>query len=148
MTLIRNSVVLPCDPEEAFDYLSDLRSELEWNPDCTSMEKVTGGPVDQGTKFRARWKGSPETEVTITDYRRPTTWTAHAEGSLEINFTARLEPSSGSTELNVDFDVRPHGFFRLVFPAIQLMLRRQEKANMRRLRETFERRAGANPDGG
>ena len=32
MTIISNSTVIRCTPEEVFDYLSDHRSELEWNP--------------------------------------------------------------------------------------------------------------------
>ena len=41
MPVIRNSVVLRCPPEVVFDYLSDLRAELEWNPRCQVMEKLT-----------------------------------------------------------------------------------------------------------
>jgi len=42
------------------------------------------------------------------------------------------------TRLTVDFDAKPHGWFRLVFPVFLLLLRRQRKANMERLREAFE----------
>jgi hypothetical protein len=38
--------------------LSDHRSELEWNPTCQVMEKITDGPVGTGTRFRAKWKSS------------------------------------------------------------------------------------------
>jgi len=143
MTVIRNSTILPCTPEEAFDYLPDLRNELEWNPDCTRMEKITDGPVGLGTKYRAQWVGSPLVEVEIVDYQRPRMWKAHNDGPLEINFAATLEPVTEGTRLSVDMGVRPHGWFRLVFPAFVLLLRRQEKDNMRRIRETFERRAAA-----
>lgn len=39
MAVITSSVVLRCSPEVAFDYLSDHRSELEWNPKCRSMRR-------------------------------------------------------------------------------------------------------------
>jgi hypothetical protein len=45
MTIISNSTVVRCTPEEAFDYLSDHRSELEWNPGIESIEKLTDGPI-------------------------------------------------------------------------------------------------------
>ena len=57
MSVIRNSVILRCTPEEAFDYLSDLRAELGWNPSCQSMEMLTEGPIGVGTRYRAKWKG-------------------------------------------------------------------------------------------
>jgi uncharacterized protein YndB with AHSA1/START domain len=143
MTVIRNSTILPCTPEEAFDYLPDLRNELEWNPDCTLMEKISDGPVGLGTKFRAQWKGSPVVEVEIVEYERPRRWKAHNDGPLEFNFAATLEPVAEGTRLSVDFGVRPRGWFRLTFPALLLFLRRAEKANMTRVREVFERRATA-----
>ena len=143
MTVIHNSTVLPCTPEEAFDYLPDLRNELEWNPDCTLMEKITDGPVGLGTKFRAQWKGSPLVEVEIVEYERPRMWRSHSDGSLEFNFKATLEPVADGTRLSVDFGVQPHGWFRLVFPVLVLFFRRAEKANMTRLRQIFERRATA-----
>lgn len=50
MSVISNSVVIRCTAEEAFDYLSDLRNELEWNPGMDTIEKLTDGPVGLGTK--------------------------------------------------------------------------------------------------
>jgi hypothetical protein len=143
MTVIRNSAILPCTPEEAFDYLTDLRAELEWNPECKRMEKITDGPVGLGTKFRAQWVGSPLVEVEIVDYQRPRRWKMHNGGPLEIHFTATLEPVAEGTRMHVDFDARPHGRFRLVFPAFLLLIRRQEKDNMKRIRQTLERQASA-----
>lgn len=40
-------------PEDVFDYLVDLRHELEWNPDTQSMEKITEGSIGVGTKYLA-----------------------------------------------------------------------------------------------
>jgi hypothetical protein len=144
MTVIRNSVVLPCTPEEAFDYLPDLRNELEWNPDCTEAEKITDGPVGLGTKFLMHWTGSPGVEIEIVAYERPRMWKAYNDdGPFEFDFQATLEPVAEGTRLSVDFGVRPRGWFRLVFPVFVLFLRREEKANMKRIRETFERRASS-----
>jgi hypothetical protein len=93
MTVIKNSTILPCTPEEAFDYLPDLRNELEWNPDCTLMEKITDGPVALGTKFRAQWVGSPVVEVEIVDYERPRMWKAK---STSRRRWSRLRKAPGS----------------------------------------------------
>lgn len=138
MARIHNSIVLSGTPEEAFDYLSDLRSEYEYSPNCEMVEKITDGPVGEGTKYRAQWKRTPVLEVEITDYQRPHTWTTHNGGSLEITYTGTLESVADGTRLSVDFDAKPHGWFRLVFPVFMLLLRRQRKANMERLREAFE----------
>jgi len=143
MPVIRNSVHIRCSAEEAFDYLSDLRNELEWNPDCQEMEKLTDGPLGVGTRFRAKWKGSPYTEVETLSYERPRSWKMHASGPLEINFSARLSAAADGTTLNVDFEPIPHGWLKLLSPFILLGFRRAERANMIRVREALEGKSSA-----
>lgn len=140
MTIIRNSVVIRCTPEEAFDYLSDHRAELDWNPKCEVMEKITDGPVRLGTKYRAKWKSSPHVELETVHFERPRTWTMHSGGPIEVTFMCRLEPHPKGTRLFAEFQPRPHGWFRLVFPLFLLISRREEKANMVYVREELERR--------
>lgn len=140
MTVIHNSVIIRCTPEQAFDYLSDHRAELEWNPKCEVMEKLTEGPVGQGTRYRAKWKGAPYVELETVHFDRPRLWTMHNDGPIEVTFTCRLEPVAGGTKLSAEFEPRPHGWFRLIFPLFLLMIRRDEKANMDHLRDVLERR--------
>jgi hypothetical protein len=143
MTVIRNSVVVRCTPEEAFDYLSDHRAELEWNPKCQTMEKLTQGPVGQGTKYRAKWKSSPPMELETVHFERPRTWTMHNGGPIEVTFTCRLEPHPNGAKLFAEFQPRPHGWFHVLFPLFLLIIRREEKANMVHIREALERRVQA-----
>lgn len=147
MPVISNSVFIRCSAGDAFDYLSDLRGELEWNPDCQVMEKLTDGPIGVGTRYRAKWKGSPYVEVETVSFDRPHSWKMHTSGSLEINFSARLTPASEGTTLSVDFEPIPHSWFKLVFPLFLILIRRQERANMRRIRDALERRAAAQAHG-
>jgi hypothetical protein len=141
--VIRNSVTLHCSPELAFDYLSDLRAELEWNPKCESMEKLTEGPVGLGTRYRGKWKSSPYVELETMAFERPTGWTMHNGGPIEVTFTCRLEPVPEGTRLSASFEPKPHGWFRLIYPVFLIMIRREERANMGHLRAAVERRAEA-----
>ena len=59
MSVISNSVTIRCTQEEAFDYLSDNRNELEWNPGIESIEKITDGPVGLGTGTRRSGRAAP-----------------------------------------------------------------------------------------
>jgi deazaflavin-dependent oxidoreductase (nitroreductase family) len=45
----RTETVIRRAPEDVFDYCSDLRSELQWNPKVKYIEKLTDGPVGVGT---------------------------------------------------------------------------------------------------
>jgi hemerythrin-like domain-containing protein len=143
MTVIENQTTVACTPEELFDYCVDLRNELEWNPSARSMEKLTDGPIGVGTRFLARWKGAPSAiEVACLEFERPHRWVHDNSGPIAVTFTGTVEPVAGGSVLRARFDARPRGWFRLVFPAFVVMTRRQEKANMTRLRETVERRTG------
>jgi hypothetical protein len=138
VTTIRNSTVIHCTPELAFDYLSDMRNELEWNPAVESVEKLTEGPIGIGTRYRAKWKGGPPVEVTVIAFDRPDTWQTHNDGPMEVAFKARLEPDARGSRLSVEFDAQPHGWFRLIFPIILRRLRRDEKANMTYIHKALE----------
>lgn len=143
MPVIRNSVILPARPDVVFDYLSDHRAELEWNPKCERMEKLTDGPVGLGTRYRAKWRNSPSVELETVAFERPCSWTMHNGGPIEATFTCRLEAVSEGTRLHADFEPTPHGWFRLIFPLFLVILRREERANMGHLRDAVERRAAA-----
>ena len=106
MPEIRNSVVLRCSPEVVFDYLSDHRSELEWNPKCRSMEKLTEGPVGVGTRYRAKWTSGPFVELETVAFDRPRAWTMHNGGPIEVTFTCRLGRRGSQTApgLHTDFE--------------------------------------------
>jgi hypothetical protein len=142
VTTILSSTVIRCTPEEAFDYLVDVRSELEWNPGVETVVKLTDGPVGRGTRFAVKWRSAPQpVEVEVVDFDRPRGWVSHNGGPLEVTLTIRLDEVPDGTLLRAAFDARPHGWLRLVFPVFLLRLRRDERANMTYLREALERRA-------
>jgi carbon monoxide dehydrogenase subunit G len=144
VTVISNSVEIRCRPEEAFDYLSDLRSELEWNPGIESIEKLTDGPVGLGTRYLAKWKSAPKAvEAETIAYDRPHGWTLHNGGPVEVTVTIRLQPTSEGTRLSSGFDARPHGLFRLLFPLFLIKIRKEEAANMTHLKAALEHRSAS-----
>lgn len=149
MAVITNQTLVACTPEQLFDYCVDIRNELEWNPTAVSMEKLTDGPVAFGTTFLARWKGAPSAlEVRCVEFDRPRRWVHDNGGPVAVTVTGRVDAADGGALLTVEFDARPRGWFRVVFPLFWLMMMKQEKANMTQLREALERRTAADPGGG
>lgn len=148
MTVIRNSVTIRCTPEEAFDLCSDHRAELQWNPACQEMVKLTDGPVGVGTRYRAKWRGSPRLELETVAFDRPRSWTVHNGGPIEVTLTCTLEPVPEGTRLTAEFSPTPHGWFRLVFPVFLLAIRRQEQRNMAHIRQALEGRSTATRERG
>jgi uncharacterized protein YndB with AHSA1/START domain len=138
--VIENVVEIDRPPEDVFDYLSDPRGELEWNPQVEVMEKLTDGPVGVGTVFRAKWSKSKLLTMTCTAYERPVSWTYVNDGPVTVTLTIVLSRLSEGTKLTSRFDAHPHGMFRLVFPIFIAMMRREEAANMRLIKQAVEAR--------
>jgi hypothetical protein len=147
MAVITNQTLVACTPEQLFDYCVDNRNELEWNPTAVSVEKITDGPVGLGTKFLAKWKGAPSVlEVECVEFDRPRRWVSANGGPIVVRVTGTVDAVGNKSRLTFEFDARPTGWFRLVFPPFMLMMRKQEKANMTHIREALERRiAAGNP---
>ena len=139
MSVIRTTALARCTPEEAFDYLSDQRNELEWGPTCEAVEMLTDGPVGAGTRFRAKWKGGPASELEILTYDRPRSWTVISRGRVELHFTGTIKPTAEGVHVTGEFRPTAHGLSRLLVPVMVLLLRRDRPAVAAGMREALER---------
>jgi hypothetical protein len=139
MTVIANSVQINRSPEVVFDYLVDLCNELHWNPDVQSMERLTDGPIGVGTKFLAKWKQSGLIEVECIRFERPRRWSYSNGGPLSVIFDVTLTPKQSGCMLESRFDVRPHGFLKLLFPILLRQLKHAEKENMQHIKNALEK---------
>jgi uncharacterized protein YndB with AHSA1/START domain len=140
VAVIESTVHIQRPPEEVFDYLSDPRNELEWNPKVRVMDKLTDGPVGVGTRFRAKWTKSGVVTLECREYDRPRHWRFVNGGPLAVDFSVDLTPESGGTRFTSRFDATPHGFLRLVFPVFLIFMRREEAANMELIKQAVESR--------
>lgn len=145
MAVIENSVQINRSPEDVFDYLVDLRNELEWNPDVQSMAKITDDPIGVGTKFLAKWKQSKLIEVECIRFERPYRWAYSNGRPLTVVFGITLTPQGNATLLASRFDVHPRGLMQLFFPIIFRQLKRAEKQNMTHIKNVLEKASVGNP---
>jgi hypothetical protein len=138
VAVIESSAMIERNIEDVFDYLVDLRNELEWNPGVESMVKLTDGPIGIGTRYLAKWKQSKRIEVECVAFDRPHSWAYTNGGPVSVTFTATLVPHPTGTRLVARFEARPHGWMRLAFPAFMQIMKRQERENMTNLKRTLE----------
>lgn len=139
MAAIENSVLIDRSPGDVFDYLVDMRNELEWNPDAQSVEKITDGPIGVGTKFLAKWKQSGLIEVECTRFDRPHGWTYLNGGPVTVTVDITLTARNGGSLLESRFDAHPKGLFRLIFPVFVQVMKRAEKRTMMRIKQALEK---------
>src|SRR5215217_6960115 len=138
----RTETVIRRSPEEVFDFCSDLRSELQWNPKAKYVEKLTHGPVGVGTRYRARWSNSGPTTVEVVAFDRPRSWetTTRARGMV-IRFRGTVTDAAPGARYAASLDLHPRGLAWLVAPLALVAMRRQDQTNMHRIKETLESNA-------
>src|SRR5260370_7943734 len=92
MAVVENSVEIARPIEEVFDFTSDMRNELKWNPDVESMEQITEGTVALGTRYQAKWHTSPPVTTECTHFERPSSFSFHTGRSSPDDLTPSLTP--------------------------------------------------------
>jgi uncharacterized protein YndB with AHSA1/START domain len=114
---------IACPPEEVFDLLADLRNDPQWNSRVSSAELRSPEPIGLGSRF-AIVNGGTAYDVTISGYERPSRLELEAKGNPELTIACTLTPTGDATELEGDFDFRPRGALKVVFPLLAPVIRR------------------------
>jgi hypothetical protein len=130
MAGIEGEVVIGRPVDVVFDYVADQRNEPQYNPHMIRAEKVTEGPVRQGTVFRsavASMGRTADMRIECTACRRPVLF-ASATTMRQADFTVTLtfEPVPDGTRMRWSEQVAPKGGFKLLAPLITWMGKRQE----------------------
>jgi uncharacterized protein YndB with AHSA1/START domain len=125
--------------EDVFDFCSDLRSELRWNPKAKYVEKLTDGPVGVGTRYRAQWANSGPTAVEVVQFDRPRSWATHTNArGMGIRFQGTVSDAAPGARYTAYLELQPRRLARLVAPLALWAMRRQDQKNMRRIRQALE----------
>jgi hypothetical protein len=112
-----------CPPERVFDTLADLRNETQWNTRVSSAELRSPEPIGPGSRFAIVNGGTPY-DVTIAAHDRPSRLVLEASGNPDLTIVYRFTPTGEGTQLESDFDFRPRGALKLLFPLLAPVIRR------------------------
>ena len=129
---------LACPSEEVFDTLADLRNETQWNSRVSSAELESAEPIELGSRF-AVVNGGTAYEVTITTYERPSLLVLEASGNPALTIAYTFAPTDDGTQLESDFEFRPRGVLRLLFPLLAPVIRREVPKQYASLKALCER---------
>jgi uncharacterized protein YndB with AHSA1/START domain len=135
----RVETVIRRPPEDVFDYCSDLRSELGWNPKVKYIEKLTDGSIGVGTRYRAQWANSGPTTVEVMQFDRPRRWETKAKArGMSIRFQGTVTHAAPGARYTASLELHPERLAWLVAPLALLAMRRQDQKNMSRIRQALE----------
>jgi hypothetical protein len=117
--IVRNYIEINSSPEAAFDCLSDLRQELEWNEALLAVESLTEGPLRAGSKYRARFKRVGDSVIEYLDYERPRLWvTRSSNPRLSAGLVGKVTLTSEGCRVDLETQLVPRGLLTLARPLL------------------------------
>jgi carbon monoxide dehydrogenase subunit G len=125
----RTTVESNKSPGEVFEYLADFANAREWDPGVVEGEKLTGGPLGPGSRFRlvARFLGRRvplEYEITAFERARRVVFRAE-QGAVRSTDEVRFVPAGVGTSVTYEADLRLKGRLGdLVDPLLGVAFRR------------------------
>ncbi len=126
---------LDAPADVVFDAVADARNEPRWNSQVTRSDLVSGEPVAEGSRFKTVNRGV-EYDAAIVRYDRPRRLEFAVSGprmDIDARFTFEAVDANRS-RLRGEFDMRPKGMLRFLFPLMAPLVRRDLPAQMQRLR--------------
>ena len=146
MDAIELSIVIKRPTEETFAFLANLENDVKWHSAFVEVRKTSGDTPGVGARFLvfegALGRRTPGTEYEVTEYvpNRIAAWKT-VSGPLQLQFWRTFERVESGTRFAVRYEGEPRGFFKLAWPLITRIVKRQQGNDMRKLKELMEARA-------
>jgi hypothetical protein len=134
--------------ERVFDYASDPANEPEWNIRLKRVEKLTGGPVGVGARYRMEFTQGPAAISECVRFERPGYWEM-AGGSKIISsgFSGRVVPNTDGSRLLLRMQIRLRGPLRWALPLVRRRMQRELARDLGMIKARLEDAAPASAGG-
>src|SRR6266545_4601717 len=110
-----NTIRINRQPAEVFAFLADFEKLPRWNYAISQTRKVTGGPVDVGSRFRQTRTVPTRSEETfeVTGYEPDRRLAIRGTfGPLPAEITYLIDPAGSATRLTNTVNLQPAGPIR------------------------------------
>jgi uncharacterized protein YndB with AHSA1/START domain len=142
MAHIVGEVMIEAPVEEVFDLVADERNEPRYNSRIVCAEKLSEGPVGQGSLFVAQPRGmgsKGRMTLEVLEYDRPRRLHNIVRSSyMNVEGTLTFEETDGGTRLRWEWDMGLVGPMQLMSPALALVGPRWERRNWVGLKHYIE----------
>lgn len=144
MPVIEESIVIDRPRSEVFAFVQDPDTVTLWNSNVIEYERITEGPVKEGTKIRikARVVGKTfESTAEVTEFeegRRVVSRTT--DSPIDVENEIRYENANDGTRMILHQEAEiPRGFFgKLADPLVARMFAKDVRSNLEKLKELLE----------
>jgi len=128
-------------PQVVFAFAGDYSNDPLWRTGVLHMEYETDGPPAVGARTREAMRSLGRTAVTvgeITDYSSARTAFRSLSGPVPCAGSREFVASAAGTRFTYSLTIRPAGFLRVLEPLLRLVLARQARTDLRRLKHLLE----------
>jgi uncharacterized membrane protein len=146
MSEIRESVEINRPPEEVFAYLDDVERHGEWQEDIVGVERVTEGPIRQGSRVRETRHvpgGNRTMTYEVTEHDPPQQSSFRVlDGPVRAVGTISVEPAGDGTKsrVTIAMDFEGHGIGgKLLLPVARNQARKRVPQSQARMKQVIER---------
>lgn len=147
MAVLRERIETALGIDDAFAFVADFANAARWDPGVATSERVGGGPVEVGARYRlgVRMGGRvTPMEYVITSLDRPRRVVLAGQGSgVSAIDDISFETTGAGTTIHYTADIRLHGAMRLLAPFAGGAFRRIARNARAGMQHALDQRAAA-----
>ena len=137
--VIENVVDIDRAPADVFDYASDHRHEMEWNPKMRGIRKLTEGPVRKGTRFEMEFIPGRRVVTTYAEFERPDRWQVAGNTlGMHITLGGKVTPTPAGSRLTLRTEFQAEGPLALALPLVRRRMAGDMQRDVERIRDILE----------
>ncbi|MFD2444231.1 hypothetical protein ACFSO7_09640 [Bacillus sp. CGMCC 1.16607] len=128
---------------EVFEFISDLRNGSKMNEDILSVEKLTEGPIEIGTKFKEtkiiRGRNT-EATIEVIEYTSLKAFSATSEANgLKVTYHYHLSEIPNGTLVNFQCEIKTSGIIMFITkPFITKIIIQEESDRLINIKRALE----------
>jgi uncharacterized membrane protein len=142
---VSDSVVIARPVDVVFGFVADHENLPAWTVGVKQSQRLTPGPPAAGSTYRVVGEllGRPvESSCQVTAFEPGRGFEGTMTSPmLGLSEQYRFEPDQGGTRVSMKAAVEPRGVFRFLSPIMNAGVRRQVRADHRRLKTVLEHQA-------
>lgn len=131
--------------KDVFAFVANPNNMSKWNSAVVSLQQVTPGAVDVGTKFKSvgEMMGRRiEGEMQVTSYEPDSKCGFQVNaGPMQVNLTLILKTVGTGTKVNLNAQGNPGGIFKLAESMMTGRVKSMMEENLARLKSQLEKGA-------
>lgn len=121
---IREELHIDCAPVEAFDLMADVRRLTDWNEGASMAEMTSEEPIQLGSRFDTVNRRQ-KLVSTITTFNRPDRLDFSVTNkNMDVAAAFHFTPAATGTDLVIEFNPRPKGIMKALFPVLKPLIQR------------------------